>query len=213
MAEIYYHPLSFPSLGPVFMAEAAGIDYTTNLVDLQTGEQSSPEYLAINPYGKVPALKDGDFKMAESAAIMRYLARAKAQAKCDQWMDFVNHHIRTNVGKVHFNRTLAAMLGAEADEKSLADGVKFLGNNFPVIEQTLSQQPYLCGEKMTLADIALVAALEPSDMSKIDLSEYPILTNWLAERRSEDFYTNVHSHYGAELGSFDRLGFKRCQLD
>jgi len=210
MAEIYYHPLSFPSLGPVFMAEAAGIDYTTKLVDLQTGEQSSPEYLAINPYGKVPALKDGDFKMAESAAIMRYLARAnnselypsepKAQATCDQWMDFVNHHIRTNVGKVHFNRTLAAMLGAEVDEKSLADGVKFLGNNFPVIEQTLSQQAYLCGDKMTIADLALVAALEPSDMSKIDMSEYPALTKWLGERRSEAFYTNVHSHYGAELG-------------
>jgi len=180
MAEIYYHPLSFPSLGPVFMAEAAGIEYTTKLVDLTQGEQSSPEYLEVNPYGKVPALKEGDFTMAESAAIMRYLARSnnsalypsdpKEQATCDQWMDFVNHHIRTNV------------------------------NNFPVIEQTLLNQPYLCGDNMTLADIALVAALEPSDMSKIDMSEYPALTKWLAERRSEAFYTNVHSHYGAELG-------------
>lgn len=210
MAEIYYHPLSFPSLAPVFTAEAAGIDYTTKLVDLTSGEQSSAEYLAINPYGKVPALKDGDFKMAESAAIMRYMARAnnsalypsevKAQAKCDQWMDFVNHHIRTNIGKVHFNRTLAPMLGADVDEKSLADGLRFLGNNVPAIEQTLSQQPYLCGDEMTLADIALVAALEPISMSKIDISEHPSLTKWLAARRSEEFYTNVHSHYGAELG-------------
>jgi len=210
MTEIYYHPLSFPSLGPVFMAEAAGIDYTARLVDLTTGEQSSPEYLAINPYGKVPALKEGDFTMAESAAMMRYLARsnnsalypseAKAQARCDQWMDYVNHHIRTNIGKVHFNRTLAAMLGAETDEKSLADGLQFLSNNFPAIESCLSQQPYLCGNEMTLADIALVAALEPIDMSKIDISEYPTLTKWLAQRRSETFYTNVHSHYGAELG-------------
>lgn len=210
MTEIYYHPLSFPSLAPVFTAQAAGIDYTTKLVDLSAGEQSSPEYLAINPYGKVPALKEGDFLMAESAAIMRYLARAnnsalypseaKAQAKCDQWMDYVNHHIRANVGKVHFNRSLAPMMGADVDEKSLADGLRFLGNNFPAIEQTLSQQPYLCGNEMTLADIALVAALEPCDMSKIDISEYPSLTKWLAARRNESFYTNVHSHYGAELG-------------
>jgi len=190
MTEIYYHPLSFPSLAPVFTAQAAGIDYTKKVVDLTQGEQTSPEYLAINPYGKVPALKDGDFVMAESAAIMRYMARAngsalypneaQAQAKCDQWMDFVNHHIRTNVGKVHFNR--------------------FLSNNFPAIEQCLSQQSYLCGDKMTLADIALVAALEPINMSKIDISDYPALTKWLAARRSESFYTNVHSHYGAELG-------------
>ena len=210
MTEIYYHPLSFPSLAPLFTAQAAGIDYTTKMVDLAQGEQTSPEYLAINPYGKVPALKDGDFVMAESAAIMRYMARAngsalypneaQAQAKCDQWMDFVNHHIRTNVGKVHFNRTLAPLLGAEIDETSLADGLKFLSNNFPAIEQCLSQQSYLCGDKMTLADIALVAALEPINMSKIDISDYPALTKWLAARRSESFYTNVHSHYGAELG-------------
>lgn len=210
MPDLYYHPMSFPSLGPVFTAEAAGDDYNVKLVDLTTGEQSSPEYLAVNPYGKVPALKDGDFAMAESAAIMRYLARKQgsalypdelqAQAKVDQWMDYVNHHIRTNVGKVHFNRTLAAMVGAEVDEKSLADGERFLAANFPAIETCLSQQPFLCGEAMTLADIALVAALEPSDMSKIDMSEFPTLTKWLAARRSEAFYTNVHSHYGAELG-------------
>lgn len=210
MTEIYYHPLSFPSLAPIFTAEAAGIDYTTKLVDLQKGEQSSAEFLAVNPYGKVPALKDGNFAMAESAAIMRYMARkkgsalypadAQAQARCDQWMDYINHHIRTNVGKVHFNRSLAPMMGADVDEKSLADGLRFLGNNFPAIEQTLAQQPYLCGNDMTLADITLVAALEPSEMSKIDMSDYPALTKWLAAQRKETFYTNVHSHYGAELG-------------
>ena len=210
MTKIYYHPLSFPSLAPVFTAEAANIAYETKLVDLSKDEQKSPEYLAVNPYGKVPALKDGDFTMAESAAIMRYIARQngsdlypveiEAQAKCDQWMDFVNHHIRTNIGKVHFNRSLAPMFGADVDERSLADGLRFLENNFPAIEQTLSQQPYLCGDAMTLADIALVAALEPIDMSKIDISAYPSLIKWLTTRRSEDFYTNVHSHYGAELG-------------
>ncbi|MEP3888884.1 MAG: glutathione S-transferase family protein [Hellea sp.] len=210
MPDLYYHPMSFPSLAPIFTAEAAGIDYNTKLVDLTTGEQSSPEYLAVNPFGKVPALKEGDFTLAESAAIMRYMARKEgsalypnepqAQAKVDQWMDYVNHHIRTNVGKVHFNRTLAAMIGAEVDEKSLADGERFLSANFPAIESCLSQQPFLCGGAMTLADIALVAALEPSDMSKIDMSDYPSLTKWLTARRSETFYTNVHSHYGAELG-------------
>jgi len=210
MTEIYYHPLSFPSLAPIFAAEAGGIDYSTKLVDLSKGENKSEEYLAINPYGKVPAMKDGDFAMSESAAIMRYLARqnnsslypseVKAQARCDQWIDFVNHHIRSNIAKVHFNRSLAPLFGADVDEKSLADGLRFLDGNLPAIEQCLSQQPYLCGDNMSLADIALVAALEPIDMSKIDISAYPTLTGWLAARRSEDFYTNVHSHYGAELG-------------
>ena len=92
------------------------------------------------------------------------------------------------------------MFGAEPDEQSLADGLRFLENNFPAIENCLSEQPYLCGNDMTLADIALVAALEPINMSKIDISGFPTLSKWLAARRSEEFYTNVHSHYGAELG-------------
>jgi len=90
---------------------------------LSQGEQSTPEYLAINPFGKAPGFKHNDFFMGESAAIMRYLARdaksslypanVQGQAQVDQWMDFVNHHIRANVAKVHFNRRLAKMFGAE----------------------------------------------------------------------------------------------------
>ena len=210
MPDIYYHPLSFPSLAPIFTAEAANISYEAKLVDLTKDEHKSAEYLAVNPYGKVPALKDGDFAMAESAAIMRYMARQNGsslypsdtqdQAKCDQWMDYVNHHIRANVAKIHFNRSLAPMMGVDVDEKSMADGERFLANNLPAIENCLSTQPFLCGDQMSLADIALVAALEPSDMSKIDMSGFPVLTKWLAERRQESFYTNVHTHYGAELG-------------
>jgi len=210
MTEIYYHPLSFPSLAPVFTAEAAGINYTTNLIDLSKGEHKSEEYLAINPYGKVPAMKDGNFAMSESAAIMRYIARAndsslypanlKAQAKCDQWIDYVNHHIRANIAKIHFNRSLAPLFGAEPDQKSLDDGLRYLEGNLPAIEQCLSGSPFLCGDAMTLADVALVAALEPIDMSKIDISGFPTLSKWLEARRGEEFYTNVHTHYGAELG-------------
>ncbi len=210
MPKIYYHPLSFPSLAPIFTAEALAMDYEKQLIDLAKGEQSSPEYLAVNPYGKVPALQDGDFTMAESAAIMRYLARREKsklypadiqqQATVNQWMDYVNHHIRTNVAKVHFNRSLAPMFGMDPDEQSLADGLRFLGNSLPVIEKVLSENAFLCGDDMSLADIALVAALEPIKMSKIDISDYPTLTKWLAARHGETFYTNVHTHYGAELG-------------
>jgi len=61
MTNICYHPLSFPSLAPVFTAEAAGVDYTTKVIDLSQGEQQSAEDVTINPYGRVPALKEDDF--------------------------------------------------------------------------------------------------------------------------------------------------------
>jgi len=210
MTKIYYHPLSFPSLAPVFAAEAMGMSYEKEIVDLQTGQQKSPEYLAINPYGKVPAMKNGDFVMSESAAIMRYLARKEgsefypdnieAQAEIDQWMDFVNHHIRSAIGRVQFNRFAAPLLGLESDESSVLVGLNFLEKNLPIIESRLSEHAFLCGDKMSLADIALVAALEPDKTAKVDLSPYSTLSGWLKARRSETFYTNVHSHFGAELG-------------
>ncbi len=210
MLNIYYHPMSFPSLGPVFTAEAIGASYNKTVVDLLNQEQKSPEYLAISPYGKVPALTDGDFKMAESAAIMRYMARReksdiypsdiKAQAEIDQWMDYVNHHIRSAVGRVQFNRVVAPMMGVRADETSIKVGLKFLENNLPVLEARLSDAAFLCGDALTLADLALVAALEPVKMAKIDMTPYPTLTAWLTARRGETFYTNIHTHFGAEMG-------------
>ena len=210
MIKIYYHPISFPSLSPVFAAEAMGIDYEKEVVDLQKGANKTPEYLAINPYGRVPAMSDGDYNMAESASIMRYMARKsgsdfypddiQAQGEIDQWMDFVNHHIRSAVARVQFNRMVAPLVGAEVDEASIQTGLKFLEGNLPVVENRLSEQDFLCGDKMTLADISLVAALEPENTARLDLSPYPKLSAWLKARRSESFYTNIHSHFGAEMG-------------
>jgi glutathione S-transferase len=210
MTTIYYHPMSFPALGPVFGAEAMGIKYDKKVVDLMQGEQKTESYLAINPYGKVPALVDGDFKLSEGNAILRYLARrensalysgdAQAQAKIDQWMDFIVQHIRVNVGRVQFNRVLAPMFGRESDQSSIDLGLEFLAQNLPQVEAQLSATNYLCGDDMTLADIVLLASLEPSEMAGLDLSPYPALQAWLTSAREETFYTNVHSHFGAELG-------------
>ena len=210
VTEVGYHPMSFPSLGAIFTAEAIGASYEKTVVDLLNGEQKTPEYLAISPYGKVPALTDGDFKMAESAAIMRYIARREnsdlypsdiqAQAEIDQWMDYVNHHIRSPVGRVQFNRVVAPMVGAKVDEGSMHLGLQLLSKNLPVLEARLSETAFLCGNTMSLADISLVAALEPVKMAKIDMSPYPTLSAWLDARRSETFYTNIHTHFGAEMG-------------
>ena len=210
MTTIYYHPLSFPALGPIFTAEALGITYEKKLIDLTKGEHKSDEYLTINPYGKIPALSDDGFNLAESSAIMRYLAvredsplygpDLQARAKIDQWMDFIVHSIRSNVGKVQFNRVVAKMFGREGDMKSAEQGIAGLMQNLPHIEAQLETSNFLCGDEMTLADIVLIASLEPVDMAGIDISDFPAVQAFLTSAREETFYTNVHTHFGAELG-------------
>nr|AID57568.1 glutathione S-transferase [uncultured bacterium]AID57603.1 glutathione S-transferase [uncultured bacterium] len=208
MLKLYFHPLSFPALMPIFTAEASGKPYEKIMVDIAAGAHKAPDYLKINPFGRIPAMSDGEFNLSESLAISRYIARdtslypndAKAQGRIDQWADFSVHHIRINVGRIQFNRVVAPMMGSRVDESSIKLGLKLLGDNLPTIERRLSEFPFLCGDTMTMADISLLSALEPENMAKLDLSPFPELTAWLAARRSEAFYTNVHSHFGAEIG-------------
>lgn len=210
MTKIYYHPLSFPSLGPIFAAEFMGIKYERKLVNLIDAEHKTDEYLAINAFGKIPAVSDGDFSIGESNAILRYLALREnsslysgdlhQQAEIDQWMDFIVNHVRSNVGKVQFNRVVAKMFGREGDETLAKEGVEALMQNLPFVEARLEKGSFLCGDDMSLADIVLVATLEPIEMAGIDISDFPAIQAFLTSAREEKFYTNVHTHFGAELG-------------
>ncbi len=210
MIKLFVHPLSTPSLGVEFAAIASGIKFEKKVVDLQNGEQRSDDYLAINSAGKVPALQDGDFHLSESQAIMRYLARQqgsdlfpadiKGQAHVEQWMDYVAHHVRAPFGRIQFNRLVAPMIGQPVDEASIKMGVHFLEQSLPIIDQKLSETEFLCGNTMSLADITLLASLDPSEALKIDLENYPYLIRWRGALRERDFYQNVHTHFGAEIG-------------
>ncbi|MGJ8561015.1 MAG: glutathione S-transferase family protein [Litorimonas sp.] len=210
MTTLYFHPISNPSLYPLFVAEAAGIKYERKMVNLQTQEQKSVDYLAVNPFGRVPALVDDNFAIGESSAIGRYLARKskndiysedlREAALIDQWVEFIVHHIRANVARVQFNRFIAPMIGEPVDEASIALGEKFLASNLPHVEVALSGDGHLHGDRLTLADIALVAALEPQHTAKLNLEDFPILTEWLETMRKQDWYQAVHTHFGAEMG-------------
>ena len=71
---LYYHPASTTSRMIMLFASEEGIDLDYKVVDLFTGEHLKPDYAAINPNCMVPALHDGDFRLTESSAILKYLA-------------------------------------------------------------------------------------------------------------------------------------------
>lgn len=210
MLTLYVHPLSTPALAAELTANATATDFEKKVVDLQNGEQRSESYQAINPAGKVPALVDGEFKLSESLAIQRYLARRKqsdlfprdikGQARVEQWMDYAAQHVRMPYGRIQFNRLIAPMIGQPVDEDSINMGLHFLSQNFPIIEAQLSENEFLCGNKLSLADITLLASMDPTELLKISIADYPYITRWRQALRERDFYQNVHSHFGAELG-------------
>jgi glutathione S-transferase len=80
MMQLYWSPRS-RSFSAIWLMEETGLPYERVLTDITTGAQKAPEFLAINPMGKVPALKDGDAALGEAAAICGYVADRYPQTK------------------------------------------------------------------------------------------------------------------------------------
>jgi glutathione S-transferase len=149
--------------------EELGVPYEFVLLDMQAGEHSNPEFLAINPMGKVPAIVDGDFQLWESGAILFYLAQKygkmppslEEQAKINQWILFGN-------------ATLGPGIFVEASRER--ETPKLL----TPLNQILEKQPFLLGDELTVADVAVGSILAYIPMMlKLDLSEYPAVVDYI----------------------------------
>jgi len=209
MITIYGSDLSGPANKVRFVANHIGVEYEYRRINLREGEQKQDWFLKINPIGKVPAMSDNDFCLFESGAICKYLCEKtssdlypkdlKQRAVVEQWSDFATLHIMTNVAKVTYNRLFAPRMGFPVSQEFISDGLKFLEQNLPHVEKQLEQHKYLAGAQMTLADITLLAALDPCELSGIDLAKYSKITVWRNALRAQSFYTKCHKEYGESL--------------
>ena len=192
-----------------FTANALGVEYELNRMDLFAGEQRSEDFLKLNPVGKVPVMQDGNFTLFESMAISKYLADKQSsslypqdlqqRALVDQWIDFCDIHLQAALNRVTFNRIIAQQVGAEVDQNSLNFGLKMLDRYFPVLDHQLGQSKYLAGNVLTLADINLVSILDPAEVSGVNFTEYQNLQNWFQNMKMQDFYTKCHNDYKETL--------------
>lgn len=206
MLKIYHAPLSGGANKVRMCANALGLEYEAIAVDLGSGKQRTPEYLAVNPFGKVPAIDDDGFYLFESNAIVKYLCRKHgsvlyprelhSQAVVDQWCDFAVSLLAPAFGRVVFNRLLAPMRGASVSQESLEDGLRFIGNYLPVIEERLGASAYIARPEMTIADIAILSVLDPAEACEIELSGFSRLYTWREALRAQKFYRDVHAYYG-----------------
>jgi len=145
-----------------WMLEEVAVDYRENI--LEYGDQMvSPEYLAINPMGKVPAIKHGDKVVTECAAICAYLADAFPEAELSptiaeradyyRWMFFAAGPLESAVT----NKSL----GFNTDEQQ--ERMAGYGNYdrvISVLDEVLAQRKYICGEKFTAADVYLGSQID-----------------------------------------------------
>jgi glutathione S-transferase len=204
---LYSNPLSSPANKIRFLLHYLAIPYELKIVDLAAGEQRQSDFLKINPYGRVPAIDDNGFRLAESNAILRYLAdkhpsslyskNLEERAIVEQWLDFAANHISLAISKIMGNTYFYRLKGATKDERSLQDGRLWLNDYLPILEQQLAKQAYIAGNNLTIADFSLLAALDAAELININLTPYPYLKAWRQNLMAESFYQDCHSNYTA----------------
>ena len=185
------------------------MEYEYIPLNLPGGEHKTPEFLEIHPAGKVPAIVDGDFTLFESNSILKYLCdkqnsdlypkEFKSRILVDQWCDFICQHIGVHFTSVTYNKLFAEKMGEEKDERSMAEGYKFIDRYLTVIEGQLNKTKFLAGNNLSIADLTLLAEIDPSELVDVDLKKFPKLYALVQQLRSEDFYKNVHKFYGESL--------------
>ena len=163
MLKIYGSDLSSPANKVRYAAMALGLEFEYIKINLREGEHKKPEFMKIHPAGKVPAIDDNGFYLFESNAIIKYLAGKSSsnlypkdlqeKAVVDQWIDFSSFHVGDGMNRVVYNRVFAPRRNMPIDEESIKVGLSYLDKYFPIIDNQLSKNKYLAGNKLTLADI------------------------------------------------------------
>lgn len=153
-------------------------------VDLAKGEHKQPAFLALNPFGQVPVIDDNGTVLADSNAILVYLAKAYG---AEQWLP------QDPQGAARVQRWLSVAAGPLAFGSAAARLVTVFGASFntdevigrahtllKVIDAELAQRPFLVGEQATIADVANYSYIAHAPEGNVSLQPYPNVRAWLA---------------------------------
>jgi glutathione S-transferase len=214
---LYYHPASTTSRVVQLFALDQGIDLEYKVVDLFTGEHHKPEFAAINPSCLVPVLEDGDFRLTECSAILKYLADKagsaaypkdiKARARVNEMMDWFNANFYKDFayGLVypqlfpHHKRP-----GDETQSGTLAWGKQRTQVWLKILDESLigPKKPYLCGDTITLADYLGAEMIAVGSVVRCNFSAYPNIERWLRNMKALKAWAKTHEvidGFGASL--------------
>lgn len=183
---LYHFPLSGHAHRVQLFLSLLGLPVEIQPVNLLKGEHKSPEFLAMNPFGQVPVIQDGDVTLADSNAILTYLALRYDDAA--QWLPrdpvkaaLVQRWLSVAAGPLAFgpgNARIAVLFKRPRDERAF----ELSANLLKVMDGVLAQQRFLVpGDAPTLADIALYTYTAHAPEGGVSLQAYAQVRRWLAE--------------------------------
>ena len=174
-----------------------GADVEIVEVDVFNGGTRTPEYLAVNPNGKVPAFVDGELCLFESRAINAYLASLdpsrrlypgdlKKRAVVDQWSYWQAIHLGPSSQRLGFEKVLKERFGrGEPDETVVANETKETTKLLGVFDKALDGRDWIAGD-LSIADFALASTFTLRKEAGIDLGAFPQVAKWIDRLESRD---------------------------
>ena len=182
MLKLYYTPGTCALASHIALAET-GADYTTERVDFKTNQQNSPEYLKINPKGRVPTLVTDRGVLTETPAMLAYIAQSFPQMKLAPVEDAfafaqvqsINSYFCSTVHVAHAHKGRGYRWAT--DEASFADMKRMLpksvGATFTLVERDMLKGPWVMGEQYTICDPYLFTLSGWLEGDGVDLSTLP----------------------------------------
>ncbi len=205
--KLYMHPVSMTSRPVRLLIAEHGLDVEEQVVDLMQGEHLRPPYASLNPNKLVPMLEDGDFRLTESSAILKYLAERfdlpvypkdlRQRAKVNEMMDWFNTNFYRDFGYglcypqvfPHHKRP-----GDDVQAATIAWARERVAGWLAVLDTHLigPDRQYLCGEQITIADYFGVCLLTLGDILRFDWSAYPNVARWVGNMKRLDSWAPVN---------------------
>lgn len=208
----YYAPAT-RATGTLVLLEELGAPYDLHVLNMKLGEQRKPDYQAINPMGKVPAIRHGEVLVTEQAAIYLHLAdlfaeKGLAPAIGDpqrgaylRWMVFYGSCFEPAVVDRYLKRPAASQ--NETPYSSYEDVLD-------VLEKALLPGPYLLGERLTAADLLWGGALHWTTMFGI-VPDRPVFRAYIDRITSRDVYRRVTARDHALAAEHERIAKSAIQ--
>lgn len=181
--KLYFHPISGHSHRARLFLSLLGVKHDLINVDLMAGAQKQPEFLKINPFGQVPVLDDGGTYIADSNAILVYLA--KKLGKTD-WLPedpvgaaAVQRWLSVAAGELHRGPARARLKVLFKLQDDAAELIKNAHNVLKLIDGALQGRDWIAGPRPTIADVALYSYIFSAPEGNVDLSVYSNINAWM----------------------------------
>ena len=188
--EYYYFPISQPARTVHALLLVNNIPFEPKIVNFFTGETRKPEFLKINPSGQVPAIKDGDFTLAEAHAILRYICNTKKVAEhwyptnpkqralVDWYLDW--HHFNVRPITYYLRAILAEKKGLPPGYDKEKEKEIFTAALERIETQLLETNQYLVSkDKPTIADLSAIFEICQLEAIGVDASKYKKISEWM----------------------------------